>query len=59
MAKAMLRESADCNASNHAGNTPLHFATAYGYEALAKYLLTHGADDTIMNISGKTCYDGI
>ena len=41
------------------GNTSLHFATAYGYSALAKYLMSKGADDTLMNMKGLTCYDGI
>ena len=27
--------------------------------ALAEYLIQHGADDTIENELGSTCYDGI
>ena len=26
---------------------------------LAEYLIEHGADDTIENMDGQTCYDGI
>jgi ankyrin repeat protein len=43
----------------HRGNTALHFASAYGYSSLAKWLIEKGADDSIMNFSGLTCYDGV
>jgi ankyrin repeat protein len=45
--------------SQHRGNTALHFASAYGYSSLAKWLIEKGADDSIMNFSGLTCYDGV
>ena len=46
-------------ALQHRGNTALHFASAYGYSSLAKWLIEKGADDSIMNFSGLTCYDGV
>lgn len=57
--KMALKYQADPNSTNHHGNTSLHFATSYGYSALSKYLIGHGADDTLMNMKGLTCYDGI
>ena len=43
-----------------AGNTALHFAMAYDSEGtLAEYLIQQGADDTIENAVGCTCYDGL
>ncbi|KAJ1480793.1 ankyrin repeat-containing domain protein, partial [Baffinella frigidus] len=47
--KMALKYQADPNSTNHHGNTSLHFATSYGYSALSKYLIGHGADDTLMN----------
>ena len=42
------------------GNTALHFAMAYDSEGtLAEYLIQQGADDTIENAVGCTCYDGL
>lgn len=41
------------------GQTGLHYAFAYGFEELAKYLLDKGADDSIKNGSGLTCYEGL
>jgi len=59
LVKMCLKYGADPNLSNHQGNTALHFATAYGYTTLSKYLISKGADDTLMNMKGLTCYDGI
>jgi ankyrin repeat protein len=39
------------------GNTSLHYAIGYGYEALSKYLISHGADDSIMNLNGQSPYE--
>ena len=37
----------------------MHFAMAYDSEGtLAEYLIQQGADDTIENAVGCTCYDG-
>ena len=37
----------------------MHFAFAYGYKDLGKYLLSLGADDTVANVHGMTCYEGL
>lgn len=56
----LLHRNADINHRNANGNTPLHFAMAYDPEGtLAEYLIQQGADDTIENDLGCTCYDGI
>lgn len=39
------------------GNTALHYATKYGYYSLAEYMVRKlGADDSITNNQGATCY---
>ena len=44
----------------HRGNTPLHFCYSYGYgETLGKYLITKGADTSIRNREGLTCFEGL
>ena len=47
------------NKTNLAGNTPLHYCFAYGFETLGEYLMEKGADDSIMNADGLTCYEGL
>ncbi len=41
------------------GQTVLHYAYAYGFEDLARYLMDKGADDSLKNGSGLTCYEGL
>ena len=57
--KAALRRGADVNAANLRGNTCLHFCFAFGFTELGEYLITKGADNRIVNASGKTCYEGL
>jgi len=57
--KAALRWGADINVQNKQGQTPTHYLFAYKYEELAAYLISKGADDTIQNQFGYTCYDGL
>ena len=60
MAKAALRRGADINACNLKGNTALHFCHAYGYgDTLGAYLISKGADSTVRNEDGYTCYQGL
>lgn len=49
----------DLNAQNARGQTALHFCYAYGFETLASWLIRKGADDTITNKDGMTCYEGL
>jgi hypothetical protein len=39
------------------GNTLLHMAAGQGHKLLVKELLRRGADPTVTNVGGKTCYD--
>lgn len=34
------------------GNTALHYAFAFGFQQLGKYLASSGADDTLLNDQG-------
>ena len=47
------------NYQNHNGHTALHYCFAYGYMELGDYLIELGADDTVVNLNGLTCYEGI
>ncbi len=42
---------------NARGNTCLHYCYAYKFPDLAEYLMSKGADDSIVNIDGLTCYE--
>jgi hypothetical protein len=60
LAEMLIIRGAHINHQNASGNTALHFALAFDSEgALGEYLIEHGADDTIENIDGLTCYDGV
>ena len=59
IAKLCLRRGANINISTNNGQTVLHYAYAYGFESLADYLKSKGADDTILNVDGLTCYEGL
>jgi hypothetical protein len=37
----------------------LHFAFGYGYTEAGEYLVKKGADDSIRNKDGLTCYEGL
>lgn len=45
--------------SQKQGQTPLHYCLAYKYDDLASYLISKGADDTVVNNFGLTCYEGL
>mmetsp|Transcript_21852 Transcript_21852/g.36825 ORF Transcript_21852/g.36825 Transcript_21852/m.36825 type:complete len:1703 (+) Transcript_21852:133-5241(+) len=59
MVKLCLRRGADLNAQNLQGQTPLHFTYSYGYAEVGEYLVQKGADDSIRNKDGLTCYEGL
>lgn len=54
-----VKTGADINKQNLSGETCLHYVYAYGFEELGEYLKSKGADDTITNIDGLTCYEGL
>ena len=58
MCKLLLRRGANINRQNMiTGNTVLHFCCVFSHDDLAKYLISKGADDTILNANGLTCYE--
>ncbi|CAM9395173.1 unnamed protein product, partial [Ectocarpus sp. 12 AP-2014] len=68
IAKFLLRKGATMNLQNMDGNTVLHFCYSHGHQArkngtaaadLANYLRTKGADDSLLNSEGLTCYEGL
>ena len=59
ISKRLLRGGADINAQNLSGNTAMHYAYAYGNDALGDYLVQKGGDDGIVNADGLTCYEGL
>jgi len=59
IAKLCLRRGADINIQNLNGQTVLHYCLAYEFEALAGYFLQKGADDSLLNADGLTCYEGL
>ena len=57
--KLCMRRGADLNQANLTGQTALHFAFGYGYTEAGEYLVKKGADDSIRNKDGLTCYEGL
>lgn len=56
--KMLVEElGADVNARDFAGYTPLHHAAARGDNAMIKYLVSKGADPTLVARSGQTTVD--
>lgn len=45
------------NFTNEHGNTPLHYACFWGYQAVAEDLVTHGALVSLANKDGDTPLD--
>jgi len=59
LVKLCLRRGANLNLQNLTGQTALHFAFGYGYNEVGDYLVSKGADDSIRNKDGLTCYEGL
>eukprot|EP01038_Epipyxis_sp_PR26KG_P007229 gene7229-9860_t len=59
MCKFLLRRGANINMQSLSGNTALHYCYAYSQLELAEYLKSKGADDSILNVDGVTCYEGL
>ena len=60
MIELLLNRSADVNHQNAQGNTALHYAMVYDTEgAIGEFLISKGADDSIENKDGLSCYDGL
>ena len=49
---------ATLDAANHRGQTALHFCFALGHHELGEYLISKGADSSLLNAEGLTCFEG-
>jgi len=56
IAKLLLRNRANINTQNAHGESCLHCCIKFNYNELADYLRSKGADDTVLNLHGQTCY---
>jgi hypothetical protein len=54
-----LRRGARANIQNNKGQTPLHYAFAFGFKDVGEYLISKGADDSVCNFDSLTCYEGL
>lgn len=59
LVKLCLRRGANLNVQNLTGQTALHFAYGYGYAEVGDYLISKGADDSVKNKDGLSCYEGL
>lgn len=59
LAKLCLRRGIKVNAQTLTGQTALHYAFGFGFASLGEYLISKGADDSIRNVHGLTCYEGL
>ena len=59
ISKLLLRRGANINVQNHAGNTVLHYCFEYSFTELGDYFMEKGADDSLTNAEGLTCYEGL
>ena len=57
--KALHNRGADLDTQNRLGQTALHFAFAFGYTELGKWLVQKGANPNLKNANGMTCYQGL
>ena len=57
--KVCLKRGCNINIANLRGQTALHFAYGYGFNAAGEYLISKGADDSIKNKDGLSCYEGL
>jgi len=57
MVKICLRNGSHMNLQNKKGRTPLHHCILYGFQELAQYLVSKGANDALADMDGYTCYE--
>lgn len=53
----LLKHKSDVNTTNEHGNSPLHYACFWGYQAIAEELVNHGALVSVANKDGDTPLD--
>ncbi len=57
LVRLLVEAGADVDAAQRSGWTPLHQASAHGFESLASYLLESGADRTLKGENGQNAAD--
>ena len=55
--RMLCRKGISVNIQNLRGNTALHFSRYYDYSEIFRALRENGADDTLRNNDGETCYE--
>ena len=55
----LIVKGADPNIPNDKGNTPLHYAVAYGFFKSQQALIEGEADEKIVNRNGKNPWEGL
>jgi len=59
IAKLLVCCGCDPNMQNNRGQTALHYSFTYNFLKIFNFLIQSGADDTILNAEGLTCYEGL
>ena len=59
IAKLCLRRGSELNKQNINGQGALHYSFGYGFDDLGEYLVAKGADNSLRNADGLTCYEGL
>jgi ankyrin repeat protein len=59
IAKLAIKNGGRLNAKNNKGNTGIHFLVAFGYQEVAEYFISKGADPSILNMDGKRADEGL
>jgi ankyrin repeat protein len=57
--KLCLQRGCSIDMVNLNGQSACHFAYGYGYAKVGEYLVSKGADDSLKNADGLTCYEGL
>merc|ERR1712096_326897 len=53
-AAILLDNDAHIDAVTHSGKTPIHYAAMYGRKQIYDFLIEKGANETLIDINGKT-----
>jgi len=55
--KSCMRFNCNLDAQNHRGHTACHLANMYSHGDLLEYMVSKGANDSILNEKGQTCHE--
>jgi hypothetical protein len=57
--RRLCRKQIELNTQNNKGDTAMHFARYYDYDEIFRFLRQQGANDTLRNVAGETCYEKV